>query len=61
MLHHHLSRITSVSKFEADVLGENNWMLKIFANSGFALEARERPWGIVQVIIPAADAESFSR
>jgi len=55
-----LARANGIAEFEADVLGENNQMLKVFADSGFRV-ARSLEGGIVHVAFPTGETEEYLR
>ncbi|HYD47257.1 MAG TPA: GNAT family N-acetyltransferase [Terriglobales bacterium] len=62
ILLNHLGRIaraSGVSEFEADVLGENNRMLRVFASSGFQVK-RSLAGGVVHVSFPTAATPEWS-
>ena len=55
----HLAPIASangITEFEADVLGENNQMLRVFADSGFVVR-RSMEAGVVHVSFPTHETE----
>jgi len=57
----HLSRIArqaGISEFEADVLGDNNRMLEVFAKSGFRVK-RASAAGVIHLAFPTAETEEF--
>jgi len=57
----HLARIAQelgIEEFEADVLGENNRMLEVFARSGFRLR-RSVEGGVVHVSFPTEETEEY--
>jgi len=49
-----LARERGITEFEADVLGENNRMLEVFAHSGFSVR-RVLEGGIIHVSFPTAE------
>jgi acetyl coenzyme A synthetase (ADP forming)-like protein len=53
-----LARANGVTEFEADVLGENNNMLQVFAKSGF-VSRRSVEDGVVHVTFPTEETEQF--
>lgn len=53
-----IARAHGITEFEADVLGENNRMLQVFAKSGFVVE-RSVAGGVVHVRFPTAETEQF--
>lgn len=53
-----LARAQGITEFEADVLGENNRMLQVFANSGFVVR-RAMADGVVHVRFPTAETEQY--
>ncbi len=53
-----IARANGITEFEADVLGENNQMLDVFANSGFTVR-RSIEAGVVHVSFPTAETERF--
>ncbi|HSU92007.1 MAG TPA: GNAT family N-acetyltransferase, partial [Sporolactobacillaceae bacterium] len=57
----HLRRIahqSGISEFEADVLGDNNRMLEVFAKSGFKVR-RVAQAGVVHVSFPTEETDEF--
>jgi acetyl coenzyme A synthetase (ADP forming)-like protein len=57
----HLSRVAragGISEFEADVLGDNNRMLEVFAKSGFRVK-RASAAGTIHLAFPTAETEEF--
>lgn len=57
----HLSRIAraaGITEFEANVLGDNNRMLEVFAKSGFRAR-RTAASGVIHVAFPTAETEEF--
>jgi acetyl coenzyme A synthetase (ADP forming)-like protein len=55
----HLSRIARASgivELEADVLGDNNRMLEVFAKSGFKVR-RSNAYGVIHVAFPTAETD----
>jgi acetate---CoA ligase (ADP-forming) len=57
----HLGRIArgaGISEFEADVLGDNNRMLEVFAKSGFRVK-RARAAGVIHLAFPTAETEEL--
>ncbi|MBV8359061.1 MAG: GNAT family N-acetyltransferase, partial [Deltaproteobacteria bacterium] len=57
----HLSRIAraaGIAEFEADVLGDNNRMLEVFAKSGFRVK-RASAAGVIHLAFPTAETEEF--
>lgn len=61
LLLEHLSRIAraqGVTEFEADVLGENNQMLRVFGDSGFKLQ-RTLEGGVVHVSFRTEETAEF--
>jgi acetate---CoA ligase (ADP-forming) len=57
----HLSRIAravGIVEFEADVLGDNNRMLEVFAKSGFRVK-RASAAGVIHLAFPTAETEEF--
>ena len=53
-----LARANGITEFEADVLGENNKMLEVFAKSGFVAR-RSVEGGVVHVTFPTEETEQF--
>jgi acetyl coenzyme A synthetase (ADP forming)-like protein len=53
-----LARANGITEFEADVLGENNQMLEVFANSGFVVK-RSVEAGVVHVTFPTEETAQF--
>jgi acetyl coenzyme A synthetase (ADP forming)-like protein len=53
-----LARANGITEFEADVLGENNQMLEVFANSGFSVR-RSIESGVVHVSFPTEETDRF--
>jgi predicted CoA-binding protein/GNAT superfamily N-acetyltransferase len=53
-----LARANGITEFEADVLGENNQMLDVFAKSGFVVR-RSLEAGVVHVSFPTAETQEF--
>jgi acetyl coenzyme A synthetase (ADP forming)-like protein len=53
-----LARANGVTAFEADVLGENNQMLEVFAHSGFVVK-RSIEAGVVHVTFATEETEQF--
>lgn len=53
-----LARANGITEFEADVLGENNQMLEVFAKSGFVAQ-RSVEAGVVHVRFPTEETEEF--
>ena len=53
-----IARANGISQFEADVLGENNRMLDVFAHSGF-LVTRTIDEGVFHVSFPTAETARF--
>lgn len=53
-----IARELGVTEFEANVLGENNQMLEVFARSGFRV-ARTVEGGIVHVCFPTAETPDY--
>jgi acetyl coenzyme A synthetase (ADP forming)-like protein len=51
-----IARATGVTELEADVLGENNQMLRLFADSGFRVQ-RSLEGGVMHVCFPTAETE----
>ena len=51
-----IARANGITRFEADVLGENNRMLKLFATSGFEVE-RSFQSGVFHVSFPTRSSE----
>ncbi len=49
-----IARSNGITKFEAEVLGENNRMLDLFAGSGFAIE-RSYESGVIHVSFPTEE------
>jgi acetyl coenzyme A synthetase (ADP forming)-like protein len=63
LLLEHLGRIArdaGIEEFAADVLGENNRMLEVFAQSGWKV-ARSIDSGVVHVTFPTAETEEYRR
>lgn len=61
LLLEHLSRIArqaGITEFEADVLGDNNRMLEVFARSGFRVR-RAAASGVIHLAFPTAETEEF--
>jgi acetyl coenzyme A synthetase (ADP forming)-like protein len=59
LLLEHLAQIAQqqgITEFEAEVLGENNRMLQVFATSGFTVQ-RSLAHGVFHVTFPTADTE----
>ena len=57
----HLSRIAraaGIGEFEAEVLGDNNRMLEVFAKSGFRVK-RASAAGVIHLAFPTAETEEF--
>ncbi len=54
-----VARANGVTEFEADVLGENNQMLRMFATSGFKV-TRSAEGGIIHVSFPTEPTEEYS-
>ncbi|HWP66462.1 MAG TPA: GNAT family N-acetyltransferase [Candidatus Limnocylindria bacterium] len=55
-----VARANGISEFEADVLGDNNRMLEVFAESGFRVE-RSLAGGVIHVRFPTAETEELRR
>ena len=53
-----LARAQGITEFEADVLGENNRMLQVFAKSGFVVE-RSMADGVVHVRFPTEETKQY--
>src|SRR5262249_22562644 len=53
-----LARARGITEFQADVLGENNRMLRVFAKSGF-LVTRSVDGGVFHVSFPTAETPAF--
>lgn len=53
-----IARQNGISEFEADVLGENNQMLEVFARSGFRVN-RSVEGGVVHVSFPTEETEEY--
>jgi acetyl coenzyme A synthetase (ADP forming)-like protein len=53
-----LARAHGITEFEAEVLGENNKMLEVFAKSGFVVR-RSVEGGVVHVTFPTEETEQF--
>ncbi|MFQ5668611.1 MAG: GNAT family N-acetyltransferase, partial [Candidatus Binatia bacterium] len=53
-----IARANGITEFEADVLGENNRMLEVFAHSGFRVK-RSVEEGVFHVSFPTAETEEF--
>ena len=53
-----IARHQGITEFEAEVLGENNRMLQVFANSGFEIK-RSIAGGVFHVTFPTADTGRF--
>jgi acetate---CoA ligase (ADP-forming) len=53
-----IARAAGISEFEADVLGDNNRMLEVFARSGFRVR-RASAAGIIHLAFPTAETEEF--
>jgi acetyl coenzyme A synthetase (ADP forming)-like protein len=53
-----IARQQGITQFEADVLGENNRMLQVFAASGFTVQ-RSLASGVFHVTFPTAETEPF--
>ncbi len=53
-----LARANGITEFEAEVLGENNKMLEVFAKSGFVAR-RSVEGGVVHVTFPTEETEQF--
>jgi acetyl coenzyme A synthetase (ADP forming)-like protein len=53
-----LAHANGITAFEADVLGENNQMLEVFARSGFLVK-RSIEAGVVHVTFPTEETEQF--
>ncbi|MGH7932830.1 MAG: GNAT family N-acetyltransferase [Candidatus Binataceae bacterium] len=63
LLLEHLSRIArsaGIVEFEADVLGDNNRMLEVFAKSGFKVR-RSAQSGVIHVTFPTEETEEFAQ
>ncbi|MGH8012463.1 MAG: GNAT family N-acetyltransferase [Candidatus Binataceae bacterium] len=59
----HLGRIArdaGITEFEADVLGDNNRMLEVFARSGFRVRRAARA-GVIHVTFPTEETEEFEQ
>jgi len=52
------ARAQGITEFEAEVLGENNRMLEVFAKSGFVVR-RSAADGVVHVTFPTNETEEF--
>jgi acetyl coenzyme A synthetase (ADP forming)-like protein len=52
------ARANGITEFEAEVLGENNKMLEVFAKSGFVAR-RSVEGGVVHVTFPTEETEQF--
>lgn len=60
LLLEHLSRLArtaGITEFQADVLGDNNRMLEVFAKSGFRVK-RSAEAGVVHVTFPTGETEA---
>ena len=53
-----IARANGITRFEADVLGENNRMLEVFARSGFGIE-RSFQSGVFHISFPTEETERF--
>lgn len=53
-----IARANGVSEFEADMLGENNQMIEVFANSGFRV-SRSLEEGVVHISFPTEETDQF--
>lgn len=53
-----IARANGITEFEADVLGENNQMLEVFAKSGFVAR-RSLEAGVVHVSFPTEETQEF--
>jgi acetyl coenzyme A synthetase (ADP forming)-like protein len=53
-----IARANGITRFEADVLGENNRMLEMFAKSGFGIE-RSFQSGVFHISFPTEETERF--
>jgi acetate---CoA ligase (ADP-forming) len=53
-----IARASGIQEFEAEVLGENNRMLEVFASSGFVVQ-RALEEGVFHVSFPTAETEQF--
>ena len=53
-----IARAQGITEFEADVLGENNRMLQVFATSGFEVQ-RAIEGGVLHVTFPTANTDRF--
>ena len=53
-----IARAQGITEFEADVLGENNQMLQVFATSGFEVQ-RAIEGGVLHVAFSTTDTERF--
>jgi acetyl coenzyme A synthetase (ADP forming)-like protein len=53
-----IARENGITEFEADVLGENNQMLLVFASSGFKVQ-RSLEAGVFHVSFPTAETEQY--
>jgi len=53
-----IARVAGISEFEADVLGDNNRMLEVFAKSGFRVK-RASAAGVIHLAFPTAETEEF--
>jgi len=54
-----IARANGIAEFEAEVLGENNRMLRVFANSGFRVK-RSLADGVFHVTLPTAETEEHA-
>jgi acetate---CoA ligase (ADP-forming) len=54
----HVAHQSGISEFEADVLGDNNRMLEVFAKSGFKVR-RVAQAGVVHVSFPTEETDEF--
>jgi acetyl coenzyme A synthetase (ADP forming)-like protein len=55
----HIARSAGIAEFEADVLGDNNRMLEVFARSGFKVRRSARS-GVIHVTFPTEETEEFA-
>src|SRR5262249_6140644 len=54
-----IARANGIAEFEAEVLGENNRMLRVFANSGFRVK-RSLADGVFHVTLPTEETEEHA-
>src|SRR5262249_56397333 len=54
-----IARANGITEFEADVLGENNRMLSVFAKSGFRVK-RSLADGVFHITFPTGETEEHA-